>query len=263
MLGCRRVEIPTSHPRYRSLVTRERIAKGVRDGLVHDTGLLAHGRGEAFDYLLGERTIESALAAERVAAAHLLLAERPVISVNGNTAVLCGAEIAALQKASRARVEVNLFHRTEDRVARLVDYLTKAGCRDVLGKDAAPRIPGLDHARALTSAEGIAVADVVLVPLEDGDRAEALRRMGKVVLAIDLNPLSRTARAGSVTIVDEVTRAIPEMTDAVETLRPAGRVAWGSLVAEHENSATLAAALRAIRDRLDTEAGRALATFGP
>ena len=31
-------------------------------------------------------------------------------------------------------------------------------------------------------------ADTVLVPLEDGDRTEALVKMGKTVVAIDLNP---------------------------------------------------------------------------
>ena len=51
-------------------------------------------------------------------------------------------------------------------------------------------------------------ADLVLVPLEDGDRCEALIRLGKQVIAIDLNPLSRTSRTATVTIVDEVSRAL-------------------------------------------------------
>ena len=49
-------------------------------------------------------------------------------------------------------------------------------------------------------------ADTILVPLEDGDRCEALVAMGKEVLVIDLNPLSRSSRRGTVGIVDEVTR---------------------------------------------------------
>ena len=204
-------EIPPSHPRYRSLMTREALADGVREGLVHATGLIAHGRGEAFDYLLGERTTPPADAAAEAAAAHLLLAEHPVLSVNGNVAVLCPKEMATLARAVPARLEVNLFHRTPERVAKLVQHLKANGAADVLGEDAAPRIPGLTSARAMTSAEGIAVADVVLVPLEDGDRAEALKRMGKTVLVVDLNPLSRTAKAADVCIVDEVTRAIPNI----------------------------------------------------
>ena len=43
--------------------------------------------------------------------------------------------------------------------------------------------------------------------MEDGDRCEALIALGKEVLVIDLNPLSRTARKATVTIVDEVSRA--------------------------------------------------------
>ena len=39
--------IPKSHPRYESLMQRERIAAAVREGLAHETGLIAHGRGEA------------------------------------------------------------------------------------------------------------------------------------------------------------------------------------------------------------------------
>jgi 4-phosphopantoate--beta-alanine ligase len=38
--------------------------------------------------------------------------------------------------------------------------------------------------------------------------------MGKTVIAIDLNPLSRTARAATLTIVDELTRALPHITQA-------------------------------------------------
>ena len=56
--------------------------------------------------------------------------------------------------------------------------------------------------------DGIYSADVILVPLEDGDRAEALISMDKKVLVIDLNPLSRSAQAGTVTVVDNISRAI-------------------------------------------------------
>jgi 4-phosphopantoate--beta-alanine ligase len=68
-------KIPKSHPRYHSLMTREQISEGMRQGIVHETGLIAHGRGEAFDYLIGETTIPQADAAEKVAAAALLCAK--------------------------------------------------------------------------------------------------------------------------------------------------------------------------------------------
>jgi 4-phosphopantoate--beta-alanine ligase len=79
----------------------------------------------------------------------------------------------------------------------------------ILGASPDGRIPGLEGPRADCHAEGILAADVILVPLEDGDRCEALIEMGKTVCVIDLNPLSRTARTATVTIVDELTRCMP------------------------------------------------------
>ena len=66
--------IPPDHPRYRSLVTREHLAECARKGIVSWEGLTAHGRGEAFDYLIGERTTPGAALAEETAAA---LGKRP------------------------------------------------------------------------------------------------------------------------------------------------------------------------------------------
>jgi 4-phosphopantoate--beta-alanine ligase len=204
--------IPADHPRYRSLLTREHLAECAKKGIVAWEGLTAHGRGEAFDYLIGERTTKSALLAERTAAAMLLTACHPVISVNGNTAALAAGGIAALQKACGARVEVNLFHRTEARIGMIEQLLIDAGV-DVFSGEAERLLP-LSHDRAWCRREGIFSADVVLVPLEDGDRCAALVGMGKTVIAIDLNPLSRTARSATLTIVDELTRALPRITKA-------------------------------------------------
>jgi len=106
--------VPRSHPRYLSLTTRDRLVEGWKKGLVATQGLIAHGRGEAFDYLLGETTTEEAAAAERASAALLLLASRPVISVNGNVGALSADEIGKMSKALDCRVEVNIFHRTGD-----------------------------------------------------------------------------------------------------------------------------------------------------
>lgn len=213
------MKIPKSHPRYESLVRREKLVQGWRDGIVVPEGLIAHGRGEAFDYLLGEQTTAPALVAVKAAAAFLLLADHPVISVNGNVAALAPREVAHLARAIPARVEVNLFHRTETRVARITNRLKAAGARDVLGVRPDARIPGLESGRALCHRDGIYTADVVLVPLEDGDRTEALVRMGKTVISIDLNPLSRTSQQASVPIVDELTRALPNLRKFVAELR--------------------------------------------
>ncbi|MGC9554936.1 MAG: 4-phosphopantoate--beta-alanine ligase [Thermoplasmatota archaeon] len=209
--------IPPSHPRYQSLVWRQQIAEGVRRGLVHETGMIAHGRGEAFDYLLGETTIPVAAEAERAAAYALSRGRRPVISVNGNTAVLAGEACVRLAVVTGAALEVNLFHRTAERVEKIASWLEECGGRDVLGREAEARIPGLEHDRARCSREGIYAADVVLVPLEDGDRCQALKNMGKTVLTIDLNPLSRTAQTAHITVVDNVVRAVPAIARHAES----------------------------------------------
>lgn len=210
--------IPKTHPRYASLVLREKLVEGFKAGLVAQQGLIAHGRGEMFDYLLGERTTKESRVASRAAAALMLQAKHPVISVNGNVAALCPKEIVQLAEAVSARVEISLFHRTDERVSKIQKVLEEHGARDVLGFLPDCEIPGIDHLRALCSKEGIYSADVVLIPLEDGDRAGALAKMGKKTIAIDLNPMSRTSRSATVTIVDEVTRAIPELLRNFEDL---------------------------------------------
>jgi 4-phosphopantoate--beta-alanine ligase len=43
--------------------------------------------------------------------------------------------------------------------------------------------------------------------------------MNKTVIAIDLNPLSRTAKTASITIVDNVIRAIPNIGKWVKILK--------------------------------------------
>jgi 4-phosphopantoate---beta-alanine ligase len=237
--------IPKDHPRYRSLIARERLAGFVKEGIVTFEGLTAHGRGEAFDYLIGEKTTESALIAEKKAAAMLISAKHPVISVNGNTAALAAHEISLLQKASGAIVEVNLFHRTEERIRKITDLLESNGVTVISGH--AERILPLSHDRALSYPEGTGKADLILVPLEDGDRCEALRKMGKEVIAIDLNPLSRTARMASLTIVDEVTRALPVITGFLGTLQEKEI----ALLSGHtDNSYFLQEAMKEINGRL-------------
>lgn len=212
-------DIPKSHPRRESLMLRERLVEGFADGVVAPQGLIAHGRGEMFYYLLGERTTKESRIAARAAAAALLRAKHPVISVNGNVAALCPEEVVSLSQLVPAKVEIGLFHRSDERVARIQAILEGHGAQEVLGFLPDERIPGLEGSRAMCSREGIFSADVVLVGLEDGDRAKALVDMGKKVIAVDLNPLSRTSRFATVTIVDEVTSALAEVALSVEELR--------------------------------------------
>ena len=48
--------ISPKHPRFKSLTIREQIIHNFNNGSVVNHGLIAHGRGEAFDYLIGEIT---------------------------------------------------------------------------------------------------------------------------------------------------------------------------------------------------------------
>jgi len=202
--------IPKSHPRAKSLYIREKLVKGFDGGVVAKEGLMAHGRGEAFDYLLGEKTTKYAQNAIRAAASSLVSAKYPVISVNGNVAALCPREIVKLAKIVNAKIEINLFYTNQKRKETIVKVLKKSGAKEVLGTDSksSRRILGLDSARRVVDSNGIYKADVIVVPLEDGDRTIALKKMGKKVITFDLNPLSRTAKTADITIVDNVVRGI-------------------------------------------------------
>jgi len=202
--------IPKSHPRAKSLLIREKLVLGFEQGLVAKEGLLAHGRGEAFDYLLGEKTSKTAKLAIKAAAAQILLAKLPIISINGNIAALCPKEIINLSKISGAKVEINLFYANEKRKKSIIKILKKNGANEILGinPNFSTTLSGLDSARRIVDKNGIFAADVVIVPLEDGDRTMALRKAGKTVITFDLNPLSRTSQTANITIVDNVIRAV-------------------------------------------------------
>ena len=242
------IDLPEDHPRYQSLLTRHRIEEGVKKGITSKQGLIAEGRGEAFDYLLGERTIESADAAERAAAAQLLVADHPVLSVNGNVAALVAPEIVDLADAVDADIEVNLFNRTPERMEAIAAHLREHGADEVKGLTADGRIPNLSHERAKVDADGIGAADVVLVPLEDGDRAEALGEMGKTEIVIDLNPLSRSAQVAAIPIVDNIIRAIPNMTEHARELQGTDSERLDAVVEAFDPETALRDAEAAIRD---------------
>jgi len=202
--------IPKSHPRLNSLLIREKLVKGFDDNLVAKEGLLAHGRGEAFDYLIGEKTSKSAKEAIKAAAFMLKNAENSVISVNGNFAALCPTEIVQLAKTTNSKIEVNLFYSSEKRKKAITKILRKSGAKEILGlnKKSSTKLLEIDSARRIVDKNGIFSADVVLVPLEDGDRTIALKKAKKKIITFDLNPLSRTAQTANITIVDNVTRAM-------------------------------------------------------
>jgi 4-phosphopantoate--beta-alanine ligase len=223
------------------------LVNGFRRGLVVPEGLIAHGRGEAYDYLIGERTTPTAQGAIEAAAATMLLSSRPVISVNGNTAALCPNTVVELARVADAAIEVNIFYRTEEREKAIKAELELHGAKKVLGvgSKASARIPELQSERRRVDPDGIYAADTVLVPLEDGDRTEALIKMNKKVITIDLNPLSRTSRAANITIVDNVVRAMPALVQAAHKLR--GTLSLKKITDNFDNSKNLQESLKIIK----------------
>ena len=206
-------KIPPTHPRAKSLIIREKLVEGFRNGIVVPEGLIAHGRGEAFDYLLGEKTTKYAYEAEKVAVCLLLLSNKSVISVNGNTAALCAKDLVNLSNITKSKIEVNLFHKSLTRPKAIAGILKEEDANEVLGLDDKLRstLRYISSNRKFVDKNGIMNSDTVFVALEDGDRTESLVKMGKKVISIDLNPLSRTAIASNVTIVDNIVRAMPNM----------------------------------------------------
>nr|AIE93517.1 4-phosphopantoate---beta-alanine ligase (pps) [uncultured marine thaumarchaeote AD1000_38_A02] len=128
-----RHNIPKEHPRAHSLKIRAKMSDSFKSGILSQNGLIAHGRGEAFDYILGENTNKISLKTIRVATAQLLLSDS-VISVNGNSAALCSKEIVKLSKLTNSKIEINLFHKSPTRVKNL-SIIKKHGAIDIYGEN--------------------------------------------------------------------------------------------------------------------------------
>jgi 4-phosphopantoate--beta-alanine ligase len=244
-------EIPKDHPRHESLLAREKVAAGVKMGITSIQGLISQGRGETFDYLIGERSTESALYAERAAVAAILLAKKPVISINGNVAALTPERVVSLADITGAKIEVNLFHRTETRVHLIIEQMKAKGAGEVLGKNPDASIE-LSSGRRLIERRGIYTADVVLIPLEDGDRCEKLVEMGKTVITIDLNPLSRTSRKATISIVDNLTRALDNMVKFAREIKQERKDELVKLIMTYDNKRVLSKAISEIQEHLKT-----------
>ena len=205
--------IPEDHPRAQSLHYRHQLVDGMKAKIVTPSGLCAHGRGEAFDYMFGEKTIPPAIKAMKAAIAALKKAKNPVISVNGNVVALVPEKIVELSYVLNVPLEINIFYQAPGRIEAIKQKLITAGVQNLLGTGdvESVKISNLSSNRRIVDPRGIYKADVVLIPLEDGDRAEALVEAGKTVIAIDLNPLSRTSQKSHITIVDNLIRVIPKM----------------------------------------------------
>ena len=244
-----------AHPRYESLVLRDKIVKASKEGLLADSAMIAHGRGEAFDYLLGEKTTIPAKRAMYVTVALMILSKNPVISVNGNTTALAIDEIIEFTKAVDAKIEINLFYRTDKRVDKLTQLYKDHGYPEILGSndDDIMYINEIKNPRASASKTGIYSADTILVPLEDGDRAEILSKSGKNIITIDLNPLSRTSKMSDVSIVDNVVRAIPFMTKIADDLKLQDKELLKGMIKDFDNKTNLEESLNSFKIKEDIQ----------
>lgn len=240
---------PKSHPKYLSNLYRDKLVFGIKQKMTSLQGLIAHGRGEMFDYLIGEETLPFAHKAISVAAAVLLTAKYPVLSVNGNTAILVPKELIKLSDLLGAGLEVNLFHPPKNREKRIALFLKKLGAEKIILPDN-NKIPDIESRRRFISSQGQMIADVVFVPLEDGDRTEALVKMRKKVITVDLNPLSRTAQKATVTIVDNIVRTMPQLIKAVKEIRSHPKRELIGLIKTYDNGAVLSEALLFMSKRL-------------
>jgi 4-phosphopantoate--beta-alanine ligase len=125
--------------------------------------------------------------------------------------------------------------------------LKKSGAKEILGMDKkqSTKLKELDSARRIVDKNGIFSADVVLVPLEDGDRTIALKKAKKRIITFDLNPLSRTAQTADVTIVDNVTRAMKLL--VIESKKSRKQITF-------DNKKNLKSAILEIRKNLERRA---------
>ena len=147
----------------------------------------------------------------------------------------------------KAPLEVNIFHTSKGREATIQEYLLNRGAVQVLIPSPDTELSFIDSNRKYVHPDGIYRADVVFVPLEDGDRCEALRKMGKDVISVDLNPMSRTANRSSATIVDNVVRALPLLIRKICELANASPIALHRIVSKYSNEKVLETALQWIR----------------
>jgi len=252
-------KVPKDHPRITSLMYRHKIITGMKKLVVAEAGLIAHGRGECFDYILGETTNNIALQAIKAAVAQLLLAQHPVISVNGNVAALCSEDIVLLSKTVNAPLEINLFYRKKGRVDAIKKILEEAGALNILGTDESTmvEIEELSSNRRKVDPNGIKISDVVFVPLEDGDRTEALKKLGKTVITVDLNPLSRTAIWADITIVDNIVRTIPQITKIALQYKNYTKEQLKNIVDEFNNKKNIQNALEFIIEYINLQKEKA------
>jgi len=73
---------------------------------------------------------------------------------------------------------------------------------------------------------------------------------GKKVITVDLNPLSRTAQKAQITIVDNIVRTVPLMTEKIKEMKNYPQKRLGEILKNFDNKKNLQAALYFIMQRL-------------
>jgi len=88
------------------------------------------------------------------------------------------------------------------------------------------------------------------VPLEDGDRTEALIKNKKKVIVVDLNPMSRSAKKATITIVDNIIRVVPLLIKAVNQYKKFDKNRLENISKNYNNKKILNSMLREISRNL-------------
>jgi 4-phosphopantoate--beta-alanine ligase len=145
-----------------------------------------------------------------------------------------------------------LYHRSPEREAAIAQVLREAGATDLYGLDPQfhKTIPEIYSDRRVVDQRGLFTADLAFVPLEDGDRTEGLVKQGKTVITVDLNPLSRTAQKASITIVDNIVRALPLLVSTISDLKQMEKSELERIQQEFNNKHNLSDAINSINKRL-------------
>lgn len=81
-------EIPISHPRYRSIIVREKLVNAYNNNILNDEDLIDFGKEEAVDYFLGEKTTKMAYISYIISIMDMFLAKKPALILDNISFIL-------------------------------------------------------------------------------------------------------------------------------------------------------------------------------
>ena len=79
--------------------------------------------------------------------------------------------------------------------------------------------------------------------------AQANNKTGKKTITIDLNPLSRTSQTSDISIVDNVVRAFPFMTEIAKDLKTQDKQLLINMINDFDNRKNLKEALKLFKNK--------------